>query len=59
MIARLTPETDNDFPIFHRTIQTCLDRLQSGADYRTWGNILQTLASQWREKSPEHDVGIL
>jgi hypothetical protein len=59
MIASLTPETDIDFPIFHHTIQTCLDRLQSGADYRIWGNILQTLGSQWCEKSLEHDVRIL
>jgi hypothetical protein len=59
MIVKLTPQTDTHFQIFHRTIQTCLDRLQSGADYRIWGDILGKLGPEWEERSPEHQVQIL
>jgi len=59
MRARLHPETDRDISTFRKAIQTCLDRLQSGADYRIWESILRNLGTKWLERSPEHDVQIL
>ena len=59
MRARLHPETDRDCLAFGKAIQTCLDRLQSGADYRIWGDTIGKLGTEWEERSPEHYVQIV
>jgi hypothetical protein len=59
MIVKLVPPTDKDALTYTRTLQSCLDRLQGGADYRVWGDMLRTLGTQWLGRSPEHDVSIL
>jgi hypothetical protein len=59
MIVKLTPQSGADVAIYVRTLQNCIDHLQSGADYRIWGDILRMVGTRWCEKSQAHDVKIL
>lgn len=49
---------DSDAEAFRLSLQNCLDRLQSGADYEIEGSILSRIGTIWCARSLHHGVRI-